>query len=102
MPHRSLPYVPIYSPYPPHVRRYPLNYMGGYEPASWERFEAQFEPRWLRQAEARLGFRPGREPLWWELYEEQFEPPWLQRLERRLGIPQPYDPRYDLPPRKLF
>ncbi|MDI6812741.1 MAG: hypothetical protein QMC95_11570 [Desulfitobacteriaceae bacterium] len=73
MPHHYLPYdVPIYSPYPPHIRRYPLNYTGGYEPAAWERFE------------------------------EQFELPWLQRLERRLGIPQPYAPRYDLPPRKLF
>lgn len=94
-------YVPIYSPYPPYVRRYPLSYTGGYEPPEWERFEEQFHPQWLKEQEARLGITKGKEPLWWELYEEQFEPPWLQRMERRLGIPQPFDPRYDIY-RRLF
>jgi len=99
MPHRTG--VPIYSPRPPYVRYYPLDFPGGYEPPAWERFEEQFHPPWLRQMERRLGFTPGREPVWWELFEEQFEPPWLQRMERRLGIPQPYDPRYDYPRRVL-
>ena len=89
--------VPIYAPYPHMVARYPINYIGGYEPPQWERFEEQFHPLWLRRLERNMGIRPGHEPLWWELFEEQFEPPWLQRLERRLGIPQPYNPLYDFP-----
>lgn len=95
--HQHVPSVPIYTPYPPYVRYYPINYPGGYEPAWWQRYEEKFEPRWLQQRERQLGIMPGREPLWWELYEEQFEPRWLQFQERRLGIPQPYDPRYDAP-----
>jgi hypothetical protein len=89
--------VPIYSPYSPYVRLYPITYQGGYEPPEWQRFEEQFEPPWLQQLERRIGIIPGREPLWWELFEEQFEPAWLQRLERLVGIPQPFDPRYDYP-----
>jgi hypothetical protein len=89
--------VPIYGHYPHQVRWYPVNYTGGYEPVWWEHYEEQFEPRWIKAMEKRMGFMPGREPIWWELFEEQFEPAWLQRLERRMGIPQPFDPRYDNP-----
>lgn len=89
--------ISIYAPYPNIVARYPINYIGGYEPLKWEIFEQQFHPLWLRRLERKMGIRPGNEPLWWELFEEQFEPPSLQRLERRLGIPQPYNPIYDFP-----
>ena len=97
MPYRREQMVPIYTHYPDQVRWYPLNFQGGYEPAWWERFEEQFEPRWLERTERELGILPGREPVWWELFEEQFEPDWLQRLERQMGIPQPFNPRFDLP-----
>jgi len=100
--HQRTTFVPIYGHYPHQVRWYPVNYTGGYEPAWWERYEEQFEPRWLKQMEKRMGFMPGKEPIWWELFEEQFEPAWLQRLERQMGIPQPFDPRYDLPRRHHF
>lgn len=100
--HKRTTLVPIYGHYPHQVHWYPVNYTGGYEPAWWERYEEQFEPRWLKQMERRMGFVHGKEPIWWELFEEQFEPAWLQRLERRMGIPQPFDPRYDLPQRKLL
>ncbi|MDA8229666.1 MAG: hypothetical protein M0T74_18595 [Desulfitobacterium hafniense] len=96
--HYHIQYVPIYNPYPHVVYRLPVNYLGGYEPLWWERYEEQFQPAWLQKMEREYGFAPGREPLWWELFEEQFEPAWLQREERRLGIPQPFDPRFDLPP----
>lgn len=28
--------IPIYAPYPHMVARYPINYIGGYEPPEWE------------------------------------------------------------------